>query len=124
MPAKVVQRPTPKGHGQPKGGAKRKDEGKKIVVRLSDEQHRTLLQAAGDRPISDYVRSKVSGGRPETGERSRDIYRKVAALHLLGRRLADASARPDMPKEEIDSLLADVRSAISGLAAGTLAKSR
>ena len=120
MPVKVTEKPAPSGHGKPKAGTKRKDAGKKIIVRIDDEQHKRLVETVGNVSVSDYVRSKLFGGRPETGERSRDVYRKVAALHLAGRQIMEARAHPNMPADEIDRLLQNIRTAIAQLAADTV----
>ena len=80
----------PRRHGKPKEGRKRKDEGAKIVVRVTADEQARLRVAAGDRPLSDHVRQRLFGvgdGRTEAGDRSRDVFRKVAALHLLARKL-------------------------------------
>ena len=110
------KRPAPRHHGKPKEGDRRKDEGRKIVVRLNDEEHRKLKEIIGDRSISDFVRAKLFGGSPESGERSRNVYRKIAALHKIGLRLSEVADKPNVPRMEITGLLLDVRSAIADLA--------
>ena len=110
------KRLAPMRHGKPKEGDRRKDEGRKIVVRLTDEQHRRLKEIVGDRSVSDFVRAKLLGGNPESGERSRNVYRKIAALHEMGLRLSAAAKNPEIDRMEITGLLVDIRSAISHLA--------
>ena len=109
-------RPAPRRHGKPREGAGRRDQGRKIVVRLDNEEHRKLKEIVGDRSVSDFVRAKLLGGNPESGERSRNVYRKIAALHEMGVRLSAAAKNPEIDRMEITGLLVDIRSAISHLA--------
>ena len=110
------KKPAPKRHGKPKEGDRRKDVGRKIVVRLNDQEHRRLKEIIGDRSISDFVRAKLLGGNPESGERSRNVYRKIAALHKMGLRLSEVADKPNVSRMEINGLLQDIRSGISHLA--------
>ena len=103
---------TPKRHGKQKEGTKRKDKGRKIVVRLDEEEDRRLREIIGDRSISDFVRAKLFGGNPESGERSRIVYRKIAALHKIGLQLSQAAGKPNVSTMEINGLLLSVRSII------------
>lgn len=106
--------PPPQRHGKPKGGRKRRDEGAKIVVRVTADERERLLVGAGDRPLSDHVRQRLFGvgdGRSEAGDRSRDVLRIVAALHLLARKL-DRLVDAGMDEAAVVDLFNEIRAII------------
>ncbi|KQN01162.1 hypothetical protein ASE82_16955 [Sphingomonas sp. Leaf230] len=91
--------------------ARRADSGKKIVFRVSNEEWDTLHLEAGDIGISTLVRARVFGG----GIRSRDGLRRIAALHLIGRRLQMLTEHPGMDVGQTAAALTEVRTAIARL---------
>ena len=104
----------PQRHGRPKQGKRREDKGPKIVVRLTADERARLIAAAGDRPLSTYVRQRLFGagdGRSEAGDRTRDVYRKVTALHRLARKI-DRLTGLGIDEAVVDGLVDDVRKAI------------
>ncbi|MEN2786750.1 hypothetical protein ACFOKI_01375 [Sphingomonas qilianensis] len=97
---------------QPRGKrTARDDAGKKIVVRLNDEQWGRLELEAGGRNISEYVRARLFDGNiPKI-----DRLSLIGALHVVGRRLQLLTAHPATESAEIAATLADVRAAIARL---------
>lgn len=91
--------------------ARRADSGKKIVFRVSNEEWDALHLEAGDIGISTLVRARVFGG----GIRSRDGLRRIAALHLIGRRLQMLTEHPGMDVGQTAATLTEVRTAIARL---------
>lgn len=109
----------PKRHGKPKEGRKRKDDGAKIVVRMTAEERSRLAVAAGDKSLSDYVRQRLfatDDGRTQAGDRTRDVLRKVAALHLLARKI-DRMIDVGIEEDILLDLIVEIRMAIEGCVA-------
>lgn len=92
--------------------APREAGGKKVVFRVSAEEKRQLVLAAGDGGISTYVRGRVFRG----GGHSRDGLRKIALLHALGRRVQKLGENPQVDNFMIAGALGDICAAIRDLA--------
>lgn len=89
----------------------RKDAGARIVFRVTAEERQLLVSEAGEVGISTYVRARLFGG----GVRNRDALRKIAALHVAGRRIQQLAEKHDVDKFMIATTLGDVAAAIRGL---------
>lgn len=92
--------------------ASRKDGGKKIGARVTEEEWSSLVLEAGDIGISTHVRARLFSG----GVRNRDGLRRIAALHLIGRRLQRLTEHSDIDACAVAAALTDVRTAIAHLA--------
>ncbi|WP_373928932.1 hypothetical protein QTN93_04745 [Sphingomonas aerolata] len=91
--------------------APRIDTGDRIVVRVTAEERQRLVSEAGELGISTYVRARLFGG----GVRNRDALRKIAALHVTGRRIQHLAEQPGVDEFMIATTLGDVSAAIRGL---------
>lgn len=89
----------------------RKDSGNRIVFRVTAEERQRLVSEAGGVGISTYVRARLFGG----GVRNRDALRKIAALHVAGRRIQQLAETHDVDEFVIATTLGDVCTAILGL---------
>jgi hypothetical protein len=89
----------------------RKDFGHRIVFRVTAEERQRLVSEAGDVGISTYVRARLFGG----GVRNRDALRKIAALHVAGRRIQQLAETHDVAEFVIATTLGEVCTAILGL---------
>ncbi len=89
----------------------RKDSGDRIVFRVTAEERQRLVSEAGEVGISTYVRVRLFGG----GVRNRDALRKIAALHVAGRRIQLLAETHDVDEFVIAATLGDARAAILGL---------
>lgn len=91
--------------------APRVDTGDRIVFRVNGEERQRLVSEAGELGISAYVRARLFGG----GVRNRDALRKIAALHVAGRRIQQLAEKPGVDAFVIAETLGDVSAAIRGL---------
>ncbi|KQS51298.1 hypothetical protein [Sphingomonas sp. Leaf198] len=91
--------------------AARVDTGDRIVFRVNAEERQRLVSEAGELGISAYVRARLFGG----GVRNRDALRKIAALHVAGRRIQQLAEKPGVDEFVIADTLGDVCAAIRGL---------
>lgn len=89
----------------------RKDSGARIVFRVTADERQRLVSEAGEVGISTYVRARLFGG----GVRNRDALRKIAALHVAGRRIQQLAETHDVAEFVIATTLGDVCTAILGL---------
>lgn len=89
----------------------RKDSGDRIVFRVTAEERQRLVSEAGEVGISTYVRARLFGG----GVRNRDALRKIAALHVAGRRIQQLAEKHYVHESVIEVTLGDVCAAILGL---------
>lgn len=106
--------PSSQGRGK---RAPRRDDGEKIVVRMSRAEKDNLLAEAGSQSLSTFVREKLKGGRPRDGA-GRQI---VFELHRIGKLLEVIAAKPVeqsgvQTRSEIAIALEQVRSAIACIA--------
>lgn len=91
----------------------RKQAGKKITFRLTNEEHDYVIrEAKGKASVSAFVHSKIFGA----GMRSHDVLRQVAALHHLGMKVKALAERPGTPTVEVEATLVSVQQAIARLA--------
>jgi hypothetical protein len=90
----------------------RKDGGKKIGFRVTEDEWSGLVLEAGDFGISAHVRARLFSG----GVRNRDGLRRIAALHLIGRRLQRLTEYADIDAYAVAAALTDVRTAIARFA--------
>lgn len=109
MPQKVSERPA---RGARPKRASRPKKGKSIIFRVTDEEDARLRLEAGELGLSGHIRSRVFGG----GARNRDALRKIAALHVIGRRVQRLADHPKADAEMIAMTLGDVCAAIIRLA--------
>ena len=107
----------PKVNGRPARGTQAKrpprpKKGKSFIFRMTDAEDAQLRLDAGELGISSHIRSRVFGG----GARNLDALRKVAALHVIGRRVQRLAEHPAADAEVIATTLGDVCAAIIRLA--------
>lgn len=91
--------------------SKRQDTGRKIVIRVTDDEHARLHLEAGTGSVSNLVRKRLFGGRV----RNHPVLLKVAALHTAGMRLKAVAGAEPWVEFEIRSMLAQVQRAIDDL---------
>jgi hypothetical protein len=106
MVEKVVGRPRrqPRAERPP-----RVERGQKIVFRVTAEERQRLLEEAGGVGVSTYVRARVFGG----GVRIRDALSKIAALHVIGRRVQKLAETIDVDPFIVAETLGEVCGAIN-----------
>lgn len=92
----------------------RKEPGNRIVFRVTAEERQRLVSEAGEVGIPTYVRARLFGG----GVRNRDALRKIAALHVAGRRIQQLAETHDVNEFVIATTLGDMCTAILGLVDG------
>jgi len=85
------------------------ERGDKIVFRVTAEERQRLLEEAGGVGVSTYVRARVFGG----GVRKRDALSKIAALHVIGRRVQKLAETIDVDPFIVAETLGEVCGAIS-----------